>query len=223
VPPVIEQGRTLVPLRAIFEALGADVKWDGSTQTVIAIKAGKEIKLIIGGQAYKNGQPVTLDVPAKIVDGRTMVPLRFVSEALGTSVRWEDATQTVSIYSLGEQPDEATFKKYFSDMGLGKLPAGGQLPQDIQRNIHVFAPGDQICLYGTLTQEVIVSSAIYDSNSQKPVIEKHGYPRPMPPGGFAGSERIELPEGKYDYKVYAGDVLVAIFPIEIRLNPVVDK
>src|SRR5450830_813791 len=82
VPPVIENNRTLVPLRAIFEALGASVQWDGATQTVTATKSDTEITLIIGGQAFKNGQPVSLDVPAKIIESRTMVPLRFVSEAL---------------------------------------------------------------------------------------------------------------------------------------------
>lgn len=97
VPPVIEDGRTLVPLRTIFEALGSSVQWDESTQTVIAKKEDTEIKLAIGGQAYKNGQPVSLDVPAKIVDGRTLVPLRFVSEAMGCQVGWDNDKNTVTI------------------------------------------------------------------------------------------------------------------------------
>jgi hypothetical protein len=100
VPPVIEQGRTLVPLRVIFEALGANVNWDGRTRTVTATKDGTEIKLIIGGRAYKNNQPVALDVPAKIVNGRTLVPLRFVSEALGAKVNWDAKTQVATIRSF---------------------------------------------------------------------------------------------------------------------------
>ena len=80
--PVEEQGRILVPLRIIFEALGATVGWDEATQTVTAQKDGVEIKLVIGGQSYKNNQAVSLDVPAKVVDGRTLVPIRFVSEAV---------------------------------------------------------------------------------------------------------------------------------------------
>lgn len=99
VQPVIENDRTLVPLRAIFEALGASVAWDDVTQTVTATKTGTEIKLTIGGAAYKNGQPVNLDVPAKLVNGRTMVPLRFVSEALGCQVKWDGNTETVNITS----------------------------------------------------------------------------------------------------------------------------
>lgn len=102
VPPVIEDGRTLVPLRAIFSALGADVKWDGYTQTVTAIKDNTNIKLIIGGKAYINFQPVDLDVPAKIIDGRTMVPLRFVTESLDCNVDWNKDTQTILLTSKSE-------------------------------------------------------------------------------------------------------------------------
>ncbi|MGQ9557508.1 MAG: stalk domain-containing protein [Desulfurispora sp.] len=98
VPPMIENDRTLVPLRAIFEALGAKVDWEEATQTVTATKDDVVIKLTIGSnKASKNGQEVVLDVPAKKVNNRTLVPLRFVSEALGAKVGWDAATFTVSI------------------------------------------------------------------------------------------------------------------------------
>lgn len=97
--PTIENNRTLVPLRAIFEALGVAIQWDGNTQTVTATKGSTEIKMVIGGQAFKNGQPVELQVPAKVIDGRTMVPLRFVGEALGCTVGWDGNTQTITITS----------------------------------------------------------------------------------------------------------------------------
>jgi hypothetical protein len=103
VPPVIEQGRILVPLRVIFEALGANVNWDDRTRTVTATNGGTGVKLIIGGQAYKNNQPVTLDVPAKIIGGRTLVPLRFVSEALGAKVDWDTETQVATIRSFSPE------------------------------------------------------------------------------------------------------------------------
>ncbi|KUG04066.1 hypothetical protein ASZ90_018512 [hydrocarbon metagenome] len=102
VPPTIEEGRTLVPLRAIFEGLGAEVEWDGQTRTVTATRANVEIKLQIGKQtAYRNGSPVSLDVPAKIIDNRTMVPLRFVSESLGAAVAWDGAARKITISSSG--------------------------------------------------------------------------------------------------------------------------
>ncbi len=98
VSPIIENGRTLVPLRTIFEALGATVSWDEDSQTVTAVKGLNTIILQIGSAtATKNGQVVNLDIPGKIVNGRTLVPLRFVSEAMGCKVDWVDETQTVVI------------------------------------------------------------------------------------------------------------------------------
>ncbi|ACV64399.1 copper amine oxidase domain protein [Desulfofarcimen acetoxidans DSM 771] len=105
VSPTIENDRTLVPLRTIFEALGADVNWNGTTQTVTATKDNVEVKLQIGVKtAYKNGSPVTLDVPAKIMNDRTVVPLRFVSEAFGSNVAWDASTQTITITSITAVP-----------------------------------------------------------------------------------------------------------------------
>lgn len=97
-PPVSENGRTLVPLRAIFEALGAEVLWDGNTQTVTSTKGGTKISLQLGStQMYVNGSVVTLDVPAKVINSRTLVPVRAVSEAFGCDVDWDGNTQTVYI------------------------------------------------------------------------------------------------------------------------------
>jgi len=120
VPPTIENGRTLVPLRTIFEALGAGVQWDDNTQTVTATKASTEIKLIIGGQAYMNGKPVNLEVPAKIIDDRTLVPLRFVSEAMGCQVAWDEASQIITITSAGStgsEPSSFAAKVHIIDVG----------------------------------------------------------------------------------------------------------
>jgi len=98
VPPIIVEGRTLVPFRAIFEAFEADVNWDAPTQTVTATKGDNRVKLQIGVKtAHVGGFPTELDVPARIVNGRTMVPLRFVSMAMGACVNWNSGTQTVTI------------------------------------------------------------------------------------------------------------------------------
>jgi hypothetical protein len=98
VTPAFISGRLLVPLRAIFAALGANIDWNDATQTVTAIRGSITIRLTIGQKiAYKNGAPVTLDVPGRIINGRTLVPLRFVGEALGCQVGWDDATQTASV------------------------------------------------------------------------------------------------------------------------------
>lgn len=105
VPPVQIAGRVLVPLRGVFEKLGAFVDWNAATGTVTAVREGTTIELRIGSrQAFVSGRPVTLDVPPMIVRGRTMVPLRFVGEALGAQVDWDAATRTVFILSPGAQP-----------------------------------------------------------------------------------------------------------------------
>ena len=97
-PPVIQNGRTLVPLRAIFEAMNASVEWDEATKTVTAKRANITVKLKVGSaQLYVNGKSVTLDVPAQIIGGRTMVPARAVAESFGANVDWDSIRQTVVI------------------------------------------------------------------------------------------------------------------------------
>ncbi|WP_134702677.1 copper amine oxidase N-terminal domain-containing protein [Ammoniphilus sp. YIM 78166] len=94
VRPIVEHGRTLLAFRPLAEALGADVDYNHETQLVTVVKGDKTITLTIGNSvAYINGQPHPLDVPAKLVNGRTLVPLRFIAESLGLRVLWESDTQ----------------------------------------------------------------------------------------------------------------------------------
>lgn len=96
--PVMVNGRTMVPLRAIFEAFNATIKWNQKAQTVTATKADTTIMLKIGSKtATINNKAVNLDVPGLNLKGRTMVPTRFVSEALGHKVGWNPKTQVVTI------------------------------------------------------------------------------------------------------------------------------
>jgi len=96
--PFNKDGRVLVPLRGIFEILGATVEYDGETRKITATKKSDKIELTIDDKnAYINGVKKELDVPPTIVGGRTFVPVRFVSEALGAVVNWNDETKTVDI------------------------------------------------------------------------------------------------------------------------------
>ena len=97
-PPVIINGRTLVPLRAIFEALGAEVTWEADTQTVTASRNGIKIFLRIGSdKMYINNVEKILDVEAQLINSKTMVPLRAISESFGCDVSWNDSERTVTL------------------------------------------------------------------------------------------------------------------------------
>ncbi|WFD09036.1 copper amine oxidase N-terminal domain-containing protein [Tepidibacter hydrothermalis] len=119
---IIKDGRTLVPVRAIFEALGCEVRWDASTKTVTGIKGNKQIKLVIDGvNAKVNESEVKLDVPAMIVNSRTLVPVRFISESLDCNVKWDGDTNSVYITTL-ESGNENT-----EDTKIEESSAGGDL------------------------------------------------------------------------------------------------
>jgi hypothetical protein len=97
-PPIIEDGRTLVPMRKIFEAMGATVEWDGATQTVTGTKGDTVIIMRIDDTILtKNGVQTRLDVSPKIVNSRTLVPVRAVAESFNCAVDWDGGAQRVSI------------------------------------------------------------------------------------------------------------------------------
>jgi phospholipase C len=99
-PAVILNDKTMVPARKIFELLGAAVQWDGDTRTVTGIKGNTKISLQIDSKiATVNGKKVTLEQAATLDNGNTLVPVRFVSEALGTKVDWDPTERTVIIVS----------------------------------------------------------------------------------------------------------------------------
>jgi hypothetical protein len=96
--PIAVSGRTLVPLRGIFEAIGAYVEWDPQLRIVTCRKENEEIQLHIGGKiAKKNGAEIAIDVPPRIMHGATMVPLRFIAESLGAKVDFDAGNNIVEI------------------------------------------------------------------------------------------------------------------------------
>jgi len=110
VAPLVDNGTTLVPLRAIFEAMGATVAWDGNTRTVKAIRGETTVVLTVGStNPTIDGEVHKISTPARIIKNNTLVPMRFVAEAFGAEVDWNQGTRTVTITS---SPD--------SEEGLGK-------------------------------------------------------------------------------------------------------
>ena len=96
--PVIVNERTLVPIRAIIEAAGGTVGWDGATQTVTLSYAGSDIELKIDSKtAHLNGMTDELDTAPAIINERTMLPIRYISECFGFHVDWDGDAQTVTL------------------------------------------------------------------------------------------------------------------------------
>lgn len=127
VPAAMESGRILVPLKDISEALDAEVSYR-SSKLITLSKGETLVELAIGGKtAFFNDGPVSLDVPVQSVEGRTLVPLRFVSQALGANVSWDASSSTVTITSAlssekGSQIKPSTGKDlfvHFIDVGQG--------------------------------------------------------------------------------------------------------
>lgn len=95
-PPIIQNGRVLVPIRSLFETLDQKVEWNAKTRE-ISINDG-EIQLTVGSKmATVRNKNVTLDVPAQVINGRTVVPLRFITENLGKEVKWDPEKRIVDI------------------------------------------------------------------------------------------------------------------------------
>jgi hypothetical protein len=96
--PIIENGRALVPLRAIFEALGAEINWNQETQTVTAQKGETVVIAQIGNRIMtKNGTGIILDVSPKILNSRTLVPVRAIAESFDAEAEWDDTNRVVII------------------------------------------------------------------------------------------------------------------------------
>lgn len=105
VAPIVQDGSTLVPFRAISEALQAEVAYNPADKSITVTKDGVTLKLIINSNtAYVNGEQQTLDAPATVIDGSTVVPVRFISEAFEAVVQWEPSSQSVVIYNESADP-----------------------------------------------------------------------------------------------------------------------
>ncbi|HKV45167.1 MAG TPA: copper amine oxidase N-terminal domain-containing protein [bacterium] len=152
VPPVIASGRVLVPLRGVFQRLGASVFWDSGTQTVTAGRGDTIIILRIGNtQAQINGQTTLMDVPAMLVHGRTMVPLRFISQALGSEVSWDEPSATVQItspaasalppsqtYPPAPQPQPAPVISTVTGTVVAVAAAAGQIQVQVDKSVYTY-------------------------------------------------------------------------------------
>ena len=96
--PIVQNDRTLIPIRFLFEQMGAEVDWNDETQTATVSQNNTAIAFAINeADADINGQTVTMDVPAQLINGKTMVPVRFLSENLGYTVEWDGENRIITI------------------------------------------------------------------------------------------------------------------------------
>ena len=137
--PVIVDGRTLVPIRDVFEAMGFDIDWNSETRVVTLERADDVVLITIDSDTFTaNDESFELDVPAQIIGGRTMLPLRAVLESVGYELDWDGETQTVIITSA-EADDEVdeedidengeaeagTFRRGNAEFGFITIPGIG--------------------------------------------------------------------------------------------------
>lgn len=114
-PPFLEDGITMIPMRAIAEKIGAEVIWSPSSKIVTIKRNGDVLEIPAGGTiATKNDENIPLDMPAKIVDGRVFVPLRFVGEQLGLNVVWDKDTKVIALTEKAQAPKKVPITQFTS-------------------------------------------------------------------------------------------------------------
>lgn len=112
-PPIVFEGYSVVPAREVFESLGATVEWNSTKRTVSVAYDGKTVLLSIDStRAEVNGKKVTMPIAAKIINEKTMIPVRFVGEQLGWTVDFDSASDTVKISNRTEAQKAVTSVKW---------------------------------------------------------------------------------------------------------------
>lgn len=163
--PQIVNDTTLVPMRAVFEAFGAKVKWDGDTQTVTAKKKSKTISMTVGSdEISKNEEIIKAQTAPQIIDGRTMVPVRAISELLGLDVDWNGEDRIITITTPTENGGEE-WKNNTGTIDLDTMTAEAD-GVSIDGNVITISKGGDYTVSGSNDNASIVVNA-KDENDEK--------------------------------------------------------
>ena len=155
VQPKIVDDRVMVPMRTIFETFGAKVKWDSDTQTITAKKKSKTIQMTIGSSDMtKNDETYSFDVSPIIEDGRTLVPIRAISDMLGLDVEWNEKNNTVIITTPQDDEDDS-WKDNTGTVDLDNVEVTGD-GISVSDNIITISKGGDFEVTGTLDDGQIV-------------------------------------------------------------------
>ena len=194
VNPTIMSDRTMVPMRAIFEALGADVSWDDISKTAYAHKDDTNVSIAIDdSRIIKNDSEIALDAPARLIDGYTFVPVRAVSEAFGCSVEWDaDLRQVVIVSSKTDIP-----------LTVSEIaPYSGSPYAEINNNIACFDESDKkeysFEIYGDQDYLGRCTQAFANLCTDTMPTEERGSIGSVKPSGWQ-SIKYEFIDGKYLY------------------------
>lgn len=169
VPPMIINDRTMVPMRATLEMLGADVSWDDTNRVATGIAPGISVQIPIDSDViYRSTIEIPTDSPATIIDGRTLIPLRVVSECFGMNVSYDESTHTVNITnknSIGSYNWNSSYT-YYGELSNGEPDGYGELYNDVTGHI------EQIGFYKN--GEIIQGTNYYSNGSMFQGAYKNG-------------------------------------------------
>lgn len=170
-PVKIINGRTMVPVRAVFESLGAEVTWDGEKRTVYAKRDGKNISMTIGeNRLFLNGLVMPMDVSAVIMENRTYVPARFAAESMGYAVSWDSQECTVRI-STDVVSDARCYRVYENQLFSVLYPDGWNTDISFGDIIFIDNQGDKTDDFGmgmiSLSATELVKGSFSDTVSAR--------------------------------------------------------
>jgi len=169
VPPTIVNNRTMVPMRKIFEALGAEVQWDERTGTITAKKEHTTIVLKTDSNDFViNGETGKLDVPVMVQDGTALVPVRFISESLGAKVLWKSSIQTVDIRSQGYDSNGDNSNADLATVSINGKPVKNFTPDKVQYDVtrlwNASEPAKITCMPYDLDASLEIQQTVEDGN-----------------------------------------------------------
>jgi hypothetical protein len=156
----------MVPMRAIFEAFGAKIKWDGDTKTVTAKKKSKTISMTIDSNTVtKNDEEMAIPTAPQIVNDRTMIPARAVAELLGLNVEWDEGTRTVTITSSSEDEDDS-WKSNTGTINLSDMSVSGD-GISVDGTVITISKGGDFTVTGSSDNAQIVVNAVSDEGKKE--------------------------------------------------------
>jgi len=156
--PELVDGRTLVPVRDVFEALGFIVEWEEATQTAVLSRGTDTLRITIGESTFiRNSEGLLLDVPARIIGGRTMLPLRLPLESVGFEVGWDTGRSAVIVSTAG---DISTAETSTSEISMAETPTTETSTAENAAEIFESAP-EIVGIHGMLTRVVYGDNVAY--------------------------------------------------------------